>query len=468
MRLTRFYIWAICLLTPLGTLLTGCRDSLRHKVHPSDPEIPRQIITASDVESYALSDPACQSNVDAGIPLESATLDLWNDGALAPVMRDLAPLAIHSAPLGGPVATRAMIGSVFSRACDSDAAGPPDCLDKHHQSSGFSLKTEGTPIKICHPSLTPPKNSLEQIALTTIEAVESAALTLRANMPAGTVIEPVTILVMPRFQSLWLPWTHNGANAGYEMLIADNLAYFPATAATPPYIAVFPKQKRNKETISLWNSEFVIAHEFAHHMERALRLDHFDSPRSLTRLAVSEGFADVLAFASHGASNRALKGIPCIEKDRAPDEFEFNAGIPKLIDRALLDRASDREISFSSPSDVAGPCQGILPHSAHGIGAIFAHWVWELSSYMPDYAANPGHVLTTVSIDWLARVETAIHAGTDDPKKDLESVATALRDAVKSQFNNSSIPMTPNIRDLLRQKMSLAFPVLGERDWFPE
>ena len=122
MHLTRLDIWSICLIAALGTLPAGCRNSPRHNVHPSDPEIPRQIIAAADVESYSLSDPACQANVEPAIPLESATLDLWDDGALSPIVRDLTPLAIQSSPLGGPVATRALIGSVFNRTCDSNAA----------------------------------------------------------------------------------------------------------------------------------------------------------------------------------------------------------------------------------------------------------------------------------------------------------------------------------------------------------
>ena len=448
-------------------VVVSCGRSRRHGIEPTDPEV----ISAPDVQSYKLYDPVCQTSQSPAARLESATLDLWNDGALGPVSRNLSPLEIQLPALAGRTTTAALTGSVFTRNCDTTLSGPLDCLNNKHQLQRFSLKTAGQPIRVCQTNAAPPKNSLEQIALATIEAIESTALSLRGKLPAGTNIEPITILVMPRFESLWQAWTSKGGTTGYQTLLADNLAYFPATSETPPYIAVFPKQKRDQETVNLWESEFVIAHEFAHHVERSLGLDHFDQDRSKIRRAVSEGFADILAFASHATSNRALKGIPCIDHDRAPNELEFHSGAPKIIDTTLLNllnQASDNHALSAFSRGTAETCGGVSPHSAHGFGAIFAHWVWELASYTPGYRENPGRVLTQVSINWLTRAEELVHAGSDDTQSDLEKVATALQDAIDNQFRAAGQPVAQNVRELLRQKMNLAFASLGERVWFPE
>ena len=212
----------------------------------------------------------------------------------------------------------------------------------------------------------------------------------------------------------------------------------------------------------------MISHEFGHHLERSLALDHFDEQRSHLRIAASEGFADIMAYASLGMSNRALKGIPCIGADRSPELPEFNTGMAKIVSASLLTRLNDSSGMMFQEFETMENCQGTLPHSPHGLGAIFAHWILQFSSYTPAYDRNPSLAVATLAVEWLKQVNLSMAAGGEAPEKELEKIARAFEATVTQQFAASDHPLTENVRALLREKLTFAFPTLKNLSWFTE
>jgi hypothetical protein len=454
----------VCLIV---SLTFSCGGKSRQDLHPSDPTVPLQVVHASELDTYALADATCDLTNEKPETIQSVSLDRWHDGTLGRDTQDVAGLNIHANPLTSDAIDGLFMDGIFRRFCDTTISGPPKCALPSQKAVGWRQIAGGAPIKACHSRMAPPRGSIEHLALSAATAIESAAINLKSLLPAGTIIPKLSVLIVPRFETYWSPWTQNGQAATYQEVLADNLSYFPNTTSTPPYIAIFPKQRTGGgETVNLWESAFIVSHEFGHHVERSLHLDHFDETRSSMRIAVSEGFADTIAFTSQGLSSQSLKAIPCVGVDRAPEVLEFNSGVSKIIDAALLARATEASTVSFQEFQSEEPCRGTLPFSPHGLGAIFAHWLFELASYTPSYDTNAKATVANIAVEWLSQVESRIGAGGALPEQDLEKIVRAMEAAIKLQFRGQEHPLTENIRLLLRQKITLAFPTLKDRTWF--
>ncbi len=449
-------------------LTLGCNDTSKRDIHPSDPTLGLQIFHASDLETYALSEAQCDPTSQIPDVIQTLELYRWQDGILDRGTLDLSTLGIHTTPIASNAVSGVYMDGVFRRSCDSDIAAPPRCALPSNNAVGWRQVSSGTPLKACRSAMAPARDSLEHLALSAIAAIESASLALKPLLPPDTVIPAIAVMVTPRFESLWLPWIMNGKNVTYEQVLGDNLAYFPPTSETPPYIALLPKRKSSSETLRLWESSFVISHEFGHHIERSLALDHFDEQRSHMRIAASEGFADIMAYASLGMSSRALKGIPCIGADRSPELPEFNTGMAKIISKSLLTRLSDASGMMFQEFETMENCQGTLPHSPHGLGAIFAHWILQFSTYTPAHERSPSTALANLAVGWLKQVNQRMAAGGGSPENELAEIARAFEASVTQQFTAPDHPLTENVRALLREKLIFAFPTLKNLTWFTE
>ena len=459
-----------------AALPVNCRKTSRDVVIPVDPGLPLTVAQGPEIESYPFEDQGCQalerSAEDPALsPITEVSLNSWEDGSVVRKSLNTADLKITGFPLKSPLVTKVTSEDVFQRACNANMALPPDCLSREMDQPGWSAAQTGKAIKICKQIVMPERMTLEHMALSVVVTIEKTGRAFKDLIPAGLSLEEITVMAAPRFESRWTPWTNGDQRGSYLTLLAENLAYFPPTSTTPPFIAILPKNTAEKNTTRLWESEFVIAHEYSHHLERVLKLDRFDEKRSHVRIAASEAFADIMAYASQGAMITSIKGIPCVGIDRAPDQLEFNNGIAKIIDDELLDRLlrkSARDDSTSSATvDEAQPiCHGVIPHSPHGIGAIFAHWLAEFAALTPGFDDARAKTTAELSIDWLRNIESSIGAGTSSTKKDLEYAARSLEKSVIGRYEISGIELTDNLRIMLCQKMRLAFPAIKDLEWF--
>jgi hypothetical protein len=455
---------SLALFMALLTLL-GCGRQRTSVTNPEETFLPLTVLEGQQPEIYPFGDERCQaSETSAPDKLNSVKLQLWHDGEVKDREIDLKSLQLSGASLNGPHISQVTVNSLFERQCDATNASPPECRDQRDHPAGWFVTERGQPLKICSADSTPPRKSLEHVGLAAAVAVEKSAQTLEDFIPEIKAIAPLEILAMPRFDTRWSPWFHNGDKGHYLTHVTENLAYFPESPATAPFIAVFPKSTRHQDGIYLWESEFVLAHEFAHHVERKLGMDRFGKQVSTIRLAASEAFADSLAFASQNASSETLKGIPCVGQDRDPSEWAFTNGVAKIIDEALISRLG--ATSSQSTKDEHTNCQGVLPQSAHGIGTILAHWLHEFAKTTPVYDREPGRALAHLTVTWLDHLNRSLPEVEAKPALEVDLAARSLEVAVEKEFSQAGVDLTDNTRLMLCQKMTLAFPFLKDRAWF--
>lgn len=441
----------------------------------------------SQLQDYPMEDPDCQLSTDsADFSLGTAALYTWTAKGLNFTHYDLEPLNINSKPLRGNFISKANIGASFLRSCDLNASPPPLCLGKANKQTGWLPIDQGQAIKVCSRHMAPKRHYAEHLALSVLLIIEAVAPKIKEQLPEDAQLDPLSIQVAPIFSSRWISQSGNQEQSAYRHVLTDNLSYIAKTESSPPFIAVLPQKKVNDSStaFNLWESPFVVIHEYAHYIEDVLGLAHFNEPRGLIRIAVSEAFADTISYAAFGNSDH-IAAVPCTGKDRAPDSLEYANGIAKIFTKQLLLRASEPTINLSvmGPDKIGSPdphCQGVLPYSAHGFGAIFAHWLLELASLTPNYKANSGKHLSHMAIEWLKEVDRVMRQKTTEPNESspdsdpqalasqVEKVAVALETVLTRQFLRQSEPISQNVRELLRQKMSLAFGDISQHQWFQD
>lgn len=454
-----------------------------------DPDLTLTVAQDFEIETYPLDDPNCQqipANPEtSGLQLENVTLKLWRDGILSMSAMNVTPLEIGVFPLKSKHVSGVHRESIFRRTCDAAKNGPPYCMGKDSREPAWTQFQVGEALRACQSILTPTPTSLEQLALAALISVEKAGRAIHEFLPLLDS-QPVTLLAAPRFESRWIPWQSGQQKGNYLNLLAENLAYFPQTSGTPPFIAIFPKQLNSSNPIRLWESEFVTAHEYSHHIEVALGVSRYHENRSLVRVAISEGFADIMAYAALGASDSSIKGIACIGTDRSPVSSTFGNGMMKTIDEVLVGRlpggskanesqdledesaflGSGAKLASEQPSQFTSVCRGVVPHSAHGLGAIFSHWVAMFASMTPGFDEAPAKSVALLATDWITAIDGMIGAGSHSNTNDLRDSAKALEKAIEQRYAAGEVDLTDNIKLLLCQKMKLAFPAVKEIDWF--
>jgi hypothetical protein len=458
-NLTILLVWA----------LSGCDHDAPKDITPESLETP--VVQRETASHLGLADGVCQSKGRGSPQIFDARMTRWSSGQLAQNTIDIRNLGISGSPLSGPSTSRVMIDAVFRRSCDSRLAAPPRCDVEGQSSPGWRQTAPGNPLIICSSSPSPPRQSIEHQALAAFLTVERAAQIVGRHMPANQTIPPLTILVSPRFESLWTPWEANGASGAYETLFVDNLAYFAPTLSTPPYLALLPTSLNN-DALFLWEIPFVVTHEFGHHVEHALGIDHFSTLRSHIRRAVSEGFADLIGFAAHGTSDvDPLVGIPCLAADRSPASALFSGGAAKTISPNLLqqiDASKSHAVGSLSPHVLSSRCQGVSPYSAHGLGAILAFIVRDLALQTPNFQSDPTGNLIKIAIHWLQQTEINMGSGsaTRSAEQETEATARALELTITKTFADSRHSISDLTRETLRQKMRSGFAGISRVDWF--
>lgn len=440
----------------------------------------------SELRDYPLEDPDCQVSTDsADFSLGTAALSTWTAKGLSFTHHDLEALKINSNPLRGNFISQANIGATFLRSCDLNASPPPLCLGKANTLSGWLPIDQGKAIKVCTRHVSPKRYHAEHLALSALLIIEAVAPKIKERLPKDAKLDPLLIQVAPIFSSRWHSQSQNQQQSPYRHVLTDNLSYISKTESSPPFIAILPQRKvqGSSTAFNLWESPFVVVHEYAHYIEDVLGLARFNEPRGVIQIAVSEAFADTISYATLGNSDH-IAAVPCTGKDRAPDSLEYANGVAKIFTKQLLLRAAaPSNLSVIEPDKIASQdphCQGVLPHSAHGFGAIFAHWLLELASLTPNYKDDSGKHLSDMAIAWLKEFDHMMRQKTLEPNNaspdsdpqalagQVETAAVALETVLTRQFQRQMEPIPQNVRELLRQKMSLAFGDISKHQWFQD
>jgi hypothetical protein len=455
------------------TCLEGCGPKPRHKPEAQPYKSPFSLDWDERIENYPLDDERCQATPEDSSTIHGTRLFSWELEGLQEVDASLETSTVNQNPLRSNFIGGAHIDSSFLRTCDNGLAPPPSCLSTNSSHLGWKLVNQGQPLRICQAAPTHRRRSAEQLALAAISAIESAGSKLQAFLQGQKKLMPVTVLVAPKFESKWSSHGTEPQHTVYQHFMTDNLSYFSRSESTPPYIAILPRKKNTgshvDSSVHLWESKFIVTHEYAHHLEDTLSISRFNEPRSPLRISASEAFADLVAFATLGGSFN-ISAIPCIGRDRAPDSGQFHTGIEKILTNQIFKRALNPSIATQADDPIKNveetiACQGVSPQSVHGMGAILAHLALELTSYTPSFDGDLTGSLLRISTSWLQGIDAKIGAGnalTDhstgasDPatmRSDLASIADALETAVVDEFKRHEQSPNDSIRQLLKQKI---------------
>lgn len=456
-----------------ATCLEGCGPKTRHKPDTQPYNSPFSLDWDDKIESYPLDDERCQATPENSSTIYGTRLFSWEPEGLREVDTSLKTSTVNQSPLRSNFIGSTHIDSSFLRTCDNGLAPPPSCLSTNSSHLGWKLVNQGLPLKICQAAPTHKRRSAEQLALAAISAIESAGSTLQAFLQGQKKLMPVTVLVAPKFESRWSSRGTEPRHTVYQHFMTDNLSYFSRSESTPPYIAILPRKKTTgsqvDSSVHLWESKFIVTHEYAHHFEDTLGISRFNEPRSSLRISASEAFADLVAFATLGGSSN-ISAIPCIGRDRAPDSGQFYTGIEKILTNQIFKRAIDPSIATHADDPIRSigetiDCQGVSPHSVHGMGAILAHLALELTSYTPTFDGDLTGSLLRISTSWLQGIDAKIGAGNalsdhstgaSDPatmRSDLASIADALETAVIDEFKRHEQSPNHSVQQLIKQKI---------------
>jgi len=483
----------LCLILSLGVFGAACgRES---DDGPSRRITQDPIVSPNPPASYQLMDAGCQAD-KAPVTISRAAIPGWAGFAVTTTELDLTtPLTVGTS-LTGPSISATSYADVYARRCDWNLRGTSGagCPDASGRDRGWTRQGEKQPLRLCRTTADYPRDSYEGVAVTAAQYIENAAASFaRAGAFSTTAARPlpqVELLVLPTFKSTYENYVENGERAQRLMFVTNNLAYFPASTegnSAGPLISVFPLSavKAKELNGALWESPFVLAHEYGHHMEygpaggsltaedeqNGLSWDPLrhgwrdttpdgaalaDGETAASQLAgaLSEGFADLAGWYTVGGSDQSVRGLDCIGFNRNLAQSAFRDGTPKVLTPEILARltgdttptnsaragqAADAGHGFaalqnSSIRDCERPNFGQI----HTVGAIFAHQLDKLfseiakSTLLTTAASSGEHAARmALALDWMhaqRRLRKAPATATPEEvaKLSLKAIGTAL------------------------------------------
>ncbi len=366
---------------------TACGESSPAKKYGTPPV--KEVESALKPAEYVLEDPACQ---DARTPttLTRTTIRAWQGDQVVEKEVDLSLTSSTDSSLVTPVISLTSWKDVYTRQCDLDRGEAHRCDDKEGYEKGWALQGTGGDLKICQDGHNYGRLSYEGVALTSSyylsKAYDRYAALSKADLP-----QQVQLSVLPHFIDFNDHYIQDGERSKLKTYIVHNLAYFPVGQM----IAVFPESAERSDAYTgyFWESEFVLGHEYGHHIDftrhgkvlanaglewnpvmhgfaDTVRLRQglsADSDRSLVQGALSEAFADLLAFYSEGATGASLVGLPDIGRNRSIAAATFGNGDDKIL-------TEDRLSILFGLVDAGETAQGEPKYTdIHVVGAIFSH-----------------------------------------------------------------------------------------------
>lgn len=393
--------------------------------------------------SYRLADPDCQATrPSTPLALHNTVVPAWDGDGLA-----LKPATMQGIVSDDSLRSEAVsltrYADKFQRICDFRKPEGRECDGANGKEQSWVGPDPQSPqgkLRVCKDGVAFDRDTYEGVGLTSTHYIERAYGRYQAI--AGKTLPQIKLYVLPSFVDYYDNFVdqRDGRTKRLELTVTHNLAYFPGS----PLVVVFPEKKEAVNPAGfLWESSFVLAHEFGHHIDFTahgqlqeqigltwsptrhgfIDLTSFASTgsaaseRAQVAGAYAEAFADLLAFYAEGASSQALVGLKCFGKNRDVARETFAGGLDKILtdDRLglLLGRGDEpRDADCTKPrfSDI------------HTGGAILAHTLDRAfkmltaadATLSPDSEAEIAarYRLTLAFKDRLAEASTNLTSGT--------------------------------------------------------
>ena len=363
----------------------GCSKSDRSNEQPI--VLPVRVFEAP--ATYEIFDANCQKQTDK-IDLTSGTLPAWQSDQVQMISVDLSN-TVTSLSLRNSIVKDTVFGVEYERRCDDAKEDGQECLDELGRDDYAAVKGKGWYLRICENGYEYPRKSVETVALTSAHYLDLAHKTyLQLKEPSAAVPPQLLLNVLPLFTDIFDNYYENGEKKLRKKYVVNNLAYYGGKNM----IIVFPASKQTDEAFPgfFWESQFVLGHEYGHHVERQrtgllkakLGIDwnpitHTWEDLSLAKFtdtgtseftqvlgAISEGFADLLAFYAEGGTSLSLTGIPTLGKNRDIRTPTFENNTQKTLTQDRLNLLTGRKTAGKRDPDRHF-------ENIHSGGAVFAY-----------------------------------------------------------------------------------------------
>jgi hypothetical protein len=373
----------------LVMLVAGCGEDRRVE-RSQPPEITTERVSLEPpAKHYFIADSDCQAGSSEHQFTRLPTYQLGARG-LTPVEVDV-PGLISQKSLSSQSVAHTIFGRVYERRCDQNTPQGRQCLDKYGTPLAWTYSDADTRyLRVCSDRRFD-RDSYEGIAQASIAAIEKARNSIMRATNLALVPEPVTLEILPTYRSIYAGYPSPSAanrRIDYVKYITNNLFYSPSSKM----ISVYPETDDTYQRLltgavpsHLWESPFVLAHEFGHHVEASIAaasnavlavewspITHQYELLSLTtgtnddlaylRLmlgALSEAFADLVGYYSEQGETAAINRLPTLAVDRDPTSSRYGDGSDKIFSDALVNLLKDPRFEGE--------------RSPHRVGAIFAY-----------------------------------------------------------------------------------------------
>lgn len=358
--------------TIIAAVVCSCQKPTQDAPELPVPDIPPEVSAR-----YFLYDDTCQAGQH----------DTNNDKPAQIYLTDFAQpldLDVSQQSLRTNLIDRTFYGQTYQRHCHFYSKQGQYCLDRDFRPMKWTkVDKSGGMLRICATEQEYPRESFEHVALVTALHLQKAQRFF-ANS-TGQDVPSMSLLVMPFFRTLYT----DEEGKQQKRVMYRNIIYYPASKT----LAVLPDSDSFYGR-GLWESSFIIAHEFAHHAQFAgrpkwettlaadrglpgdrhrLRIANNTSKRSLE--AFLEGWADLYAFYAEDENPSDIISYPC---------FGYNRDIanPVFADRSLKVITPDIVATFYAGTSTSSSCVRPDFSDPHIIGAMLAHHLHRIVGFV--------------------------------------------------------------------------------------
>ncbi len=409
----RPFIW----MTLVLFTLSGCGAADSREKAPSAPPVLPLISTRDQPVVYELADPDCQSRMEL-VNLPLTLTETWvttTSGDNVIRQRVTLPRTQTKASLQNEAVAKTTYGENYERVCDFRKPKQARCVNNLGREIPFYRKglNGPLPLKICKDQHQYPLDSYETVSLT---AAYQLGRTRQFYLKAAPESPPplrVVLSMFPTFAEIYDYFPQLNKSPGRLVTyMTHNLAYFPESEE----IVIFPETVNATSKHKLWESPFVLSHEYGHHIDHirhknsysqagllwsATRHSFIDlvaqgsldpgvekatfqalqgdkplsmTPKALLTTAMGEAFADLIAFYTEGESSASILTFDEIGTDRDILSPRFANGLEKILSRRHTNTFFN-QFEAKTPEGRLNMMTGV-----HTIGAILAYGVHELFS----------------------------------------------------------------------------------------
>ncbi len=428
------------LLTIIAAVVCSCQ-----KPPPAVSEPPVPLLPPVVSERYFLHDHACQEQTPAAT---AQPTQIYLTDFAQPLHLDTSKQSLHT-----PLIDNTFYGQTYRRLCHFHSK--QHCLDRDFLPVPWQkIDESGGLLRICATEQEYPRESFEHVALVTALHLQKAQRFFTDS--TGQDVPRLSLLVMPFFRTIYT----DEEGELQQRLMYRNIIYYPASKS----LAVLPDND-NFYGRSLWESTFIIAHEFAHHVQFAnhqkWQTDHVAASdlgteqrhperraaqRSLE--AFLEGWADLYAFYAENENPSDIISYPC---------FGYNRDIanPVFADRSRKTITPDIVTAFYTGTRTSSSCTYPDFSDTHIVGAILAHHLHHIVNfvlYIRDEIPSPTTKYRYIH-NWLSTVFTRL--------QNEGSNSNPLRTIIAAIFQETAHTLPSHTTGQLCTLFETGFPTLS-------